>query len=136
MEREELLEKNKILFNDKRQGFILVYDTGWSQHSVAARPCNRDKPVGVAHVALRSDYVNGIESDGDFGYLEAVYVKPDYRMNGIAVALVRLCEEWAKKRGCREMVSDCLLHNTDSYLFHLRIGFSETERCIFFRKEL
>ena len=119
LERDELLEENKTLFADERHGFFLAFE--------------KDGPVGVAHVARRDDYVNGMESS-PCGYLEAVYVKPEYRMNGIAVSLVRLCEAWAKERGCREFASDCLLDNTESYNFHLRIGFAETERCIFFRK--
>ena len=96
----------------------------------------KDTPIGIAHVSLRSEYVNGTELDGTCGYLEAVYVQPDYRRNGVAAALVRTCENWAKERGCREFASDCLLHNTDSYFFHLRLGFTETERCIFFRKDI
>jgi RimJ/RimL family protein N-acetyltransferase len=122
LEQDELLEENKVLFNDDKQGFILAFDA--------------DKPIGAAHVALRSDYVNGIELGGTFGYLEAVYVQLEYRKSGIAATLVKLCKDWARERGCREFASDCLLHNTDSYLFHLRIGFTETERCIFFRKDI
>jgi GNAT superfamily N-acetyltransferase len=38
--------------------------------------------------------------------------------------------------GCREVASDCLLENTDSYKFHQKIGFEETERAIFFLKPL
>jgi ribosomal protein S18 acetylase RimI-like enzyme len=34
------------------------------------------------------------------------------------------------------MASDCLLDNTDSYNFHLKIGYEETERNIFFLKTL
>jgi hypothetical protein len=31
---------------------------------------------------------------------------------------------------------DCLLDNTDSYNFHLKIGYEETERCVFFLKPI
>ncbi len=122
MECGALLEENKTLLADDRQGFFLSFYA--------------DEPIAVAHVSLRSDYVNGTEYGGTCGYLEGVYVMPEYRLNGIAAALVRLCEEWAKEQGCREFASDCLLHNTESYLFHLKLGFAETERCIFFRKEI
>ncbi|MCL2109170.1 MAG: GNAT family N-acetyltransferase [Oscillospiraceae bacterium] len=122
MEHGELLDENKTHFSDRRQGFFLAFAG--------------DKPIGVAHVSLRNDYVNGTELGGTCGYLEAIYVKPEYRLNGIAVALIRLCEKWAKENGCREFASDCPLHNIESYRFHLHIGFVETERCIFFRKDI
>ena len=120
--REELLEENASILSQNRDAFILALDG--------------NAPVGFAHVSLRSEYVNGTELDGTCGYLEAIYVELEYRKNGAAATLVGLCEDWARQRGCREFASDCLIDNTDSYLFHLRIGFTETERCIFFRKEL
>jgi aminoglycoside 6'-N-acetyltransferase I len=120
--RDELLEENKTHLLDGRQAFFLVFVENY--------------PIGIAHAALRSEYVNGTEFDGTIGYLEGIYVQPEYRMNHVAAALVYMCENWARSHGCREFASDCLLENTDSYNFHRRIGFEETERCIFFRKEL
>ena len=120
--KAELFDENKALFADSNQIFFLAY-VG-------------DNPVGVCHCALRNEYINGKEYDGPAGYLEAIYVKPDFRLKGIASALVSACEVWAGKNGCREFLSDCLLDNIDSYNFHLHLGFFETERCIFFRKEL
>jgi ribosomal-protein-alanine N-acetyltransferase len=122
MNRDELLEENKQHFSDERQGFFLSFAG--------------DTPIGIAHVSLRSEYVNGTELGGTCGYLEAIFVRPEYRKNGVASELVRSCENWAKEHGCREFASDCLLHNTDSYLFHQHLGFTETERCIFFRKDI
>ena len=119
---DELLLENKAHFDDGRQAFFLAYDG--------------EDPIGVCHGALRDEYVNGKECKGTAGYLEAIYVKPSHRLCGIATALVATCEGWAAEKGCREFLSDCLLDNSDSYKFHLRLGFVETERCIFFRKEL
>jgi len=120
--KEDLLEKHPKLFSDVRQVFFLAFFN--------------KKLLGVAHSALRSEYVNGKEKHDPCGYLEGIYVKPECRLNGIASNLVRLCEEWAREQGCSEFISDCMIHNTDSYLFHLHIGFAETERCIFFRKDI
>ena len=61
---------------------------------------------------------------------------PEYRLNGIAEDLVNEIEFWAGLHGCREFASDCLLDNNDSYNFHLKIGFQETERNIFFMKAI
>ena len=119
---EPLLAENKALLADEKQAFFLAYDN--------------ETPIGVCHVALRSEYVNGKEFDETAGYLEAVYVRKRYRLLGVASTFVTMCEDWARHNGCREFLSDCLLDNTDSYHFHLKLGFIETERCIFFRKEL
>jgi len=118
----ELLAENKARFADRKQAFFLAY---------------RDEvPVGCCHGALREEYVNGKRYDGAAGYLEGVYVKPDDRLRGVASALVAACEDWAWQNGCLEFLSDCRLENAGSYHFHLRLGFAETERCVFFRKDL
>ena len=121
LSREELLIENEEIFADTNQIFFLAFDG--------------DKAVGVSHGALRREYVNGT-NDGFKGYLEAIYVLPEYRKNKIAAELVSILECWASQLGCREMASDCILGNTGSYNFHLRIGYEETERNIFFLKEL
>ena len=121
MPRDELLAENEQHFAIASQAFFLAFDG--------------DKPVGISHGSLRREYVNGA-NDGLKGYLEAIYVLPEYRMNGIATGLVKITEQWAGRQGCREFASDCLLDNTDSYNFHLKIGFEETERNIFFLKAI
>ena len=120
-EYDELFNSNKEdLLNDK-MAFFLAFDD--------------KKAVGFSHVYIRHEYVNGTESS-PVGYLEGIYVYPDYRRQGIAQSLVTMCEEWSKSKGCREFASDCLLENKDSLAFHLKIGFKETERIILFAKKL
>jgi len=121
LSREELFAENEQLFADINQVFFLAFDG--------------DKAVGVSHGSLRREYVNGA-NDGVKGYLEAIYVLPEYRKNGIAAELDKIIGRWAARNGCREMASDCLLDNTDSYNFHRKIGYEETERNIFFLKPL
>jgi GNAT superfamily N-acetyltransferase len=121
LSRDELIAENEQLFADANQIFFLAFDG--------------DKPIGVSHGSLRREYVNGA-NDGLKGYLEAIYVLPEYRKNGIAAELDKIIGQWAARNGCREMASDCLLENTDSYNFHRKIGYEETERNIFFLKPL
>ena len=121
LSREDLLVENEQFLTDASQIFFLAFDG--------------DKPVGVSHGSLRREYVNGA-NDGLKGYLEAIYVLPEYRKKGIAAELDKIIGCWAAQNGCREMASDCLLENIDSYNFHLKIGYEETERCIFFLKAL
>ena len=93
------------------------------------------RPAGVAECSIRREYVEGT-SGGPVGYLEGIYVLPDYRRKGIAGSLLRCCENWAKARGCTEFASDCAVDNIESYDFHLGVGFSEASRIICFTKEL
>jgi GNAT superfamily N-acetyltransferase len=121
MTHDEVHEENEQLFADKNQAFFLALDG--------------EKIIGVSHGSLRREYVNGTNDDLK-GYLEAIYVMPEYRQKGIAARLVKTAERWMVMHGCREVASDCLIENSDSYNFHKKIGFEETERAIFFLKPL
>lgn len=91
--------------------------------------------VAFAQGGLRHDYVEGSGSS-PVGYLEGVYVDEGFRRRGVARALVRQCEQWAKGKGCAEFASDCELHNEQSLRFHLGAGFREANRIICFIKRL
>jgi aminoglycoside 6'-N-acetyltransferase I len=91
--------------------------------------------VGFAQCQLRYDYVEGTSSS-PVGYLEGLYVKEDFRKLGFAKKLVNACENWAKKRDCHEFASDCELKNEESLAMHLKLGFSEVNRIICFKKDL
>lgn len=93
------------------------------------------QPIGFAQCQLRHDYVEGTESS-PVGYLEGIYVAEGFRKKGIAKALLAVCESWAKEKGCTEFASDCELGNTQSFQFHLHMGFGETNRIICFTKKL
>ena len=91
--------------------------------------------VGFAQCQLRHDYVEGTHSS-PVGYLEGIFVVPEYQHKGYAKELLHECELWAKEKGCSEFASDCELDNTNSFNFHMAIGFEEANRVICFRKEL
>lgn len=94
-----------------------------------------ETPIGFAQCQLRHDYVEGTSSS-PVGYLEGIYVSPDYHHEGIAKQLLQACENWAKSKGCSEFASDCELINADSLRFHLNIGFEEANRIICFTKKI
>ena len=94
-----------------------------------------DTPVGFAQCQLRYDYVEGIHSS-PVGYLEGIFVLPEYQHKGHAKELLHECELWAKEKGCSEIASDCELDNINSFNFHMAMDFEEANRVICFRKEL
>lgn len=93
------------------------------------------RPAGFAEGSLRRDYVNGCETS-PVAFLEGIYVVPAHRNKGVAEALVERVAEWGRAIGCVEFASDALLENEDSHAFHAAIGFTETERVVYFRKAL
>jgi aminoglycoside 6'-N-acetyltransferase I len=93
------------------------------------------RPAGFAEATLRTDYVNGCETS-PVAFLEGIYVEPWARQQGLARQLVAEVERWALASGCREFASDALLENEASHGMHRGLGFEETERVVYFRKDL
>ncbi|WP_337957107.1 aminoglycoside 6'-N-acetyltransferase [Alkalihalobacillus pseudalcaliphilus] len=91
--------------------------------------------IGFSQVQLRNDYVEGTGSS-PVGYLEGLFVKEAYRLQGYAKELVKAAEHWAKQKGCSEFASDCELTNEKSLHTHLKLGFEEANRIICFKKKL
>ena len=89
---------------------------------------------GLVEVSIRP-CANGCETN-NVGYLEAWYVDPDARGQGIGRALVTAVEEWAREQGCREMASDAVIDNFASHAAHQRLGYVETGRVVEFCKRL
>ena len=91
--------------------------------------------VGFAQCQLRRDYVEGCSSS-PVGFLEGIYVAEEARRHGVARALLRACEDWARSAGCTEFASDCEIDNRVSLAWHLNAGFAEANRTIWFAKKL
>jgi aminoglycoside 6'-N-acetyltransferase I len=95
----------------------------------------RRAPLGFIEGSIRGDYVNGTESS-PVGFVEGVFVTPTWRRKGVARQLFEAIGDWARARGCRELASDALLENIGSQRAHAALGFKETERVVYFVKNL
>ncbi len=91
--------------------------------------------AGFIHIATRNDYVEGADFSPT-GFIEGIFVKTNYRKQGIAKALVKEGENWAKEKGCKQMGSDVELDNKESIHFHKCIGYNEVNRVVCFLKDL
>jgi aminoglycoside 6'-N-acetyltransferase I len=110
-----------ILDSPREDGFIVRDENGGA--------------IAFMNLSLRSDYVPGA-THRPVAYVEGIYVRDDYRKQGIGAALIQSAQEWALEQGCRELASDALIDNTASHDFHEKIGFQEVERTVFFIKSV
>lgn len=91
--------------------------------------------AGFAEASIRHDYVNGCDTS-PAAFLEGIYVDPAHRRRGVARALCAAVAAWGAAAGCSELASDADLASTASHAMHRALGFSETERVVFFRRRL
>ena len=91
--------------------------------------------VGFMNLSIRTDYVNGTDSS-PVVFIEALYVLPAYREQGIARKFIEYAEQYAKQKGITQLASDCLIDNHVSECFHKSCGFVEKERVICFVKDV
>ena len=90
--------------------------------------------MGFLEVALRN-LVDGCLGS-PVGYIEGLYLKPQYRGSGYGRRAVESIAEWFSDRGCQEMATDTELDNINAQKFYESIGFQETYRIVEFKKNL
>ena len=94
----------------------------------------QDQIVAFIEVSLRN-VVDGCLSS-PVGYIEGIYVEPEYRGQGIGGALLRHVEAWFRTQGCSEMATDALAEDESAQRFHAHVGFTETFRIVQFKRDL
>lgn len=92
------------------------------------------EPAGFAEVAVRDD-ANRCDSR-PVAVLEGIWVASPYRRQGIGRALLAFIAAFLRARGHVELGSDTELDNRAAQAAHRGWGFAETERVVYFRKEL
>lgn len=93
------------------------------------------KIAAFIFLSIRSDYLEG-SSSNTTGYVEGIYIKPEYRKLGIAKQLLLEGEKWLKEKGCKQVGSDAYIDNKSSHEFHTSVGFVEAGRLITFIKDI
>lgn len=111
----------RIYQSSRQAGFLVKNDHGTA--------------IGFMNLSLRHDYVPGA-TQSPVTYVEGIYIKDEYRKQGVGSLLIRYAEQWALDQGCVQLGSDALLENTASYEFHTRVGFHEVERIVSFIKTI
>ncbi|MEZ4903843.1 MAG: GNAT family N-acetyltransferase [Spirosomataceae bacterium] len=96
---------------------------------------NEQRYVGFIHIAIRSDHVEGADTDKT-AYLEGIYIQPSFRRTHLATLLLKEGERWAISKGFTQLASDTEIANFHSQLFHKNNGFEEVNRIVCFLKNL
>ena len=94
-----------------------------------------NKYVGFLTCSIKTEYVAGCKSN-NVGYLEGVYILPEYRKMGFASKLVEHFQEWVKSMGSTELASDLDIDNNASLQFHNKMGFEVVEKTIHLKKNI
>ena len=119
IEMQDIL--TEILESDRETAFLMRDENG--------------KALAFMNLSLRYEYVPEA-TQNPVGYIEGIYVKDEYRHQGIGKILVKYAEQWALAQGCIQLASDALVDNTDSHAFHSKTGFREAERTVYFIKSI
>ena len=90
--------------------------------------------VGFIELALRP-YVNGC-STSPVAFIEGIWVNDKLQKQGIGRLLVKKAEEWASSLSLKELASDTRIESEHSIHAHKSWGFQETERIVYFKKDL
>ncbi|RDL45013.1 GNAT family N-acetyltransferase [Marinomonas piezotolerans] len=90
--------------------------------------------AGFIEINIRNFAEGSVESAVPF--VEAWFVKPEFRGRGVGSALMKSAEAWAVAQGYSELASDADETNLDSIDLHYRLNFKETARVVCFLKKL
>lgn len=90
--------------------------------------------AGFIEVAVRP-YANGC-FHSPVAFVEGIWVDEAFQKQGIGRVLVAQAEEWTRSLGMQELASDTRIESEHSIHAHQTWGFIETERVVYFRKDL
>ena len=108
---------------------------GSENHMILVAKDAQGNLQGFSMVSIRTDYVEGAKTS-PAGYLEGIYVNPDFRGSGISRHFIETSEVWLKKNNCTQLGSDTWLSDHSSRSFHKHMGFWEEDELVHFLKDL
>jgi GNAT superfamily N-acetyltransferase len=78
----------------------------------------------LAMVGLRFERSYG--SDDSCAWMRAFVVGPEHRGKGVGRALISVAEDWARRRGARDVMLAAHKRRTDAHRFYLSMGYELT----------
>ncbi len=93
-----------------------------------------DQDIGFIESSVRP-FANGCDHR-PVVFLEGIWVHLMHQDKGVGHSLLLNLEKWATENGYKEIGSDTELENLKSQKAHIKWGFQETERVVYYRKKL
>ena len=90
--------------------------------------------IGFIELTLRP-YVNGCDTS-PVAFVEGIWVDDKWQKQGVGRLLMQQGETWARALAVKELASDTRIESAASIHAHKSWGFTETERVVYFKKNL
>ena len=88
-------------------------------------------PLGLVHLYIRSELEKPIEA-----YIQSLVVNAAARRQGVASALMRTAEDWARNQDLPSVALHTQTHRADALSFYTALGFEEVAQSRMLRKAL
>ena len=125
--RKDLYRTLDDAYHDKEMK-LFVNNKDWHCHLVMDE---HDELIGLVELSSRN-IVDGCLSS-PVAYLEGLYLKPEYRQQGLGKEVLKHIMAWCASQGYSELATDTELENINAQGFYKATGFQETYRIVEFR---
>ena len=128
---QQLTELALALWSNNKKDLIksdFVYIIGHLNNRVLLAKWDEEY-IGFIHLSIRSGFVEGADTT-PVGYVEGIYVKPDFRRKGVAKELYHAGLEWLKSKKCTQISGDIWINDNMCPDFYVGMGFKEVNRII------
>lgn len=95
---------------------------------------SNEKAIGFIEVSLRN-IVDGVLG-GPVGYIEGLYLEPDFRSKGYGEALISQAIEWFKSKGCKQIATDTEIDNISAQMYFEKLGFNRKWTIVQYLKDI
>lgn len=104
-------------------------------HSVVLIACTRDGTPSAFVEISRRPVVEGCDP-GPVGFVEGLYVKPQYEGSHLADDLLQAATDWSRSRGCRQLMASADVDDAAGRGWYEGRGFEEAGRMVLFHKPI
>ena len=95
---------------------------------------SEQKVIGFVELSLRN-IVDGV-AGGPVGYIEGLYLEPEFRNKGYGGMLISKAIAWFKDKGCKHMGTDAEIENKGAQKYYEKLGFERKWTIVQYLKDI